>query len=171
MLEQDKCRNNPCHLSQIPESRWGETAAACRAAFSCCPNLSLATRHWRGDWTSVPVVAIATGSSPPQKPPPFAVYVFLCFSSSPFFVFLQYSCCFSFLIFPLFCWFYVLIRKHNGGRDEINIRRMVSKGRFNWLKWDCREQYEDAAILKGHRQKWRVISMCDSDFYVQIIFY
>lgn len=69
MLEQDKCRNNPCHLSQIPESRWGKNAAACRAAFSRCPNLSLATKHWRGDWTSVPVVAIATGSSPSQKPP------------------------------------------------------------------------------------------------------
>lgn len=89
MLEQDKCRNNPCHLSQIPASRWGKKAGACRAAFSRCPNLSLATRHWRDDWTSVPVVVIATGSSPSQKPPHLLLSMsFLCFSSSPFFVFL-----------------------------------------------------------------------------------
>lgn len=120
MLEQDKCRNNPCHLSQIWESRWGETAAACRAAFSRCPNLSLATTHWRGDWTSVPVVAIATGSSPPQKPPPFAVCVFLCLSTSPLFFFSVPAV----LVFNPHSLLLVLHShlKHHGGRDVINIR-------------------------------------------------
>lgn len=118
----------------------GKMLLPAESAFSRCPNLSLATRLWRGDWTSVPVVAIATGSSPSQEtPPPFAVYVFLCFSSSPFFVFPSSSCCLVFLILPLFRCLYVHIRNQSSGRDVFAILLMVSKGRFNCLTWVCRK--------------------------------
>lgn len=128
MLEQDKCRNNPCHLSQIPQSRWRKNAAACRAAFSRCPNLSLATRHWRGDWTSVPVVAIATESSPSQKTPTFCCLCLFTFLLITFLCFSLVLLLFWFIIFPLFRCLCILIGNQNSGRDVINIGAHAIQG-------------------------------------------
>lgn len=99
----------------------GKNAAACRAAFSRCPNLSLATRHWRGDWTNVPVVAIATGSSPSHKPPTLCCLCLFMFLLITFLCFSLVLLLFWFVFFPLFRCLYVLIRNQNSGRDVINI--------------------------------------------------